>query len=305
LIMISQTQLKDHCQNKDTDFRIDFVGIGTGKAGTTWISEMLDAHPDICMSEPKEVHYFNKRGSYFLNTENSNYNKGFQWYKNHFRHCRYGQLIGEFSPKYFFDLQAPERIKQTFPDVKLIVCLRDPVDRAFSQYNFVTHYMKKEIRSFEEVIRTEPEYVEKGLYCKHLERYFQYFGKNQVHIIWFEEIKNHPDEALKKLFQFLGVDETFNPLNLNKKINSARQSRFHQIPQLMDKVTSLLTQYRLSFVIKAVKKTGVNTFIKKANTQKIEFSPMPDEARRCLRQQFAEDIAGLEKLLTKDLSHWK
>ena len=126
-----------------------------------------------------------------------------------------------------------------------------------------------------------------------------------MHIIWFKDIKNHPDEVLKALFRFLSVNETFKPLNSHKKINAARQSRFHQIPQLMDKFTSILTHYRLSFIIKAIKKTGVHTVIKKANVQKIDYLPMSDEARRFLQQQFAEDIDSLEKLLNKNLSHWK
>lgn len=305
LFMISQTRLKERCQNTERDFNIDFIGIGTSKAGTTWVSEMLDAHPGICMSEPKEVNYFNEQDNSYVNINNPNYSKGFGWYKKHFLHWRAGQIIGEFTPKYLSDPKAPLRIKKAFPDAKLIVCLRNPVDRAFSQYNFIKYFKKKEARPFDEVVRKEPQYIEKGLYYKHLNRYFQYFSKNQIHIIWFEDIKNHPDKVLKTLFRFLGVDETFNPLNAHKKINVARQSRFHQIPLLMDKVTSLLTHYRLSFIIKAIKKTGVHTVIKKANTQKIAFSPMPDDARRFLRQQFAEDIAGLEKLLNKDLAHWK
>lgn len=303
--MISPTRPSEPGLDTTIDFNIDFIGIGTSKAGTTWISEMLDAHPGICMSEPKEVNYFNEQDNYYINGINHNYSKGFGWYKKHFLHRKAGQIIGEFTPKYLPDSKAPLRIKNAFPNVKLIVCLRNPVDRAFSQYNFIKYFKKKEDRPFDEVVRKEPQYIEKGLYYKYLNRYFQHFDKNKIHIIWFEDIKNHPDDVLKNLFHFLGVDETFNPLNSSKKINAARQSRFHQIPQLMDKVTSLLTLYRLSFIIKAIKKTGVHTFIKKANTQKINFSPMPGETRRFLRKQFEEDITGLEKLLNKDLSHWK
>jgi len=303
--MVPQTRLKKHVHNTDKDFNIDFIGIGTSKAGTTWVSEMLDAHPEICMSEPKEVNFFNEQDNYYTNIHNPNYDKDFSWYKKHFLHWRTGQIIGEFTPKYLPDMKAPLRIKNAFPDVKLIVCLRNPVERAFSQYNFIKYFKKKEIRSFEEVIRKEPQYIEKGLYCKHLNRYFQYFNKHQFHIIWFEDIKNHPDEVLKSLFRFLGTDETFKPLNAHKKINAARQSRFHQIPQLMDKFTNVLTHNKLSFIIKAIKKTGVHTVVKKANVQKITYLPMPAEARHFLRQQFAEDIAGLEKLLNKNLSHWK
>ena len=143
--MVSQIQLKEHGQNIDKDFNIDFIGIGTSKAGTTWVSEMLDAHPGICMSEPKEVNYFNEQNNYSINIKNYNYGKGFNWYKKHFLHWRTGQIIGEFTPKYLADLKAPLRIKNAFPDVKLIVCLRDPVDRAFSQYNFIKYFKKKKL----------------------------------------------------------------------------------------------------------------------------------------------------------------
>jgi hypothetical protein len=304
--MFAQPPIKkcDPDRNTNGDFKIDFIGIGTSKAGTTWVSEMLDAHPGICVSEPKEVNYFNEQDNYYL-IENLNYNKGLNWYKNHFLHWKTGQIIGEFTPKYLSDPKAPLRIKMSFPDVKLIVCLRNPVDRAFSQYIFIRYFKKKEGRSFEEVVRKEPQYIEKGLYFKHLNRYFQYFDKTRIHIIWFDDIKSHPTRVLKDLFVFLGVNETFNPLNTGKKINAARQSRFHQLPELTDIVTRALARYKLSFIIKAIKKTGIHTIIKKANIQKLEYTPMQEQTRIYLKQKFADDIAGLEKLLNKDLSHWK
>jgi hypothetical protein len=65
--MISPTRPSEPGLETTIDFNIDFIGIGTSKAGTTWISEMLDAHPGICMSEPKEVNYFNEQDNYYLN----------------------------------------------------------------------------------------------------------------------------------------------------------------------------------------------------------------------------------------------
>lgn len=302
--MISQAK-SNTCEKKNPDFKIDFIGIGVSKAGTTWVSRMLDAHPEICMSEPKEVNYFNEQNNYYVKNWHTNYNKGLCWYKKHFPHQRDGKIIGEFTPKYFSYHEVPLRIKKSFPDAKLIVCLRNPVDRAFSQYNFIKYFKKKESRPFMEVIQNEPEYIEKGLYYKQLKRYLEYFEMNRIHIIWFEDIRNKPGEVLKELYRFLGVDETFNPIHANKKINAAREARFRQIPVLMNAFTEILTRCGLLFIIKAIKKTGLHAIVKKANARKIMIDPMPEEARRFLRKKFTDDIAELEKLLNKDLSHWK
>ncbi len=95
-------------------FKIDFIGIGAAKSGTTWLFHCLGQHPQICLSEPKEINYFNQRGSF--RNFNKNHTKPFSWYINHFRHCQANKIKGEFSPIYLYDEIAPSRIN-TFSQI--------------------------------------------------------------------------------------------------------------------------------------------------------------------------------------------
>ncbi len=108
-------------QNKD--FKIDFIGIGTGRSASTWIYECLREHSQICMSQPKETRFFNR-----------NYEKGLKWYYKRFQNCSSFSIKGEYSPGYLVSLETPLLIKKHFPDAKLILCLRNPTERAYSHY---------------------------------------------------------------------------------------------------------------------------------------------------------------------------
>lgn len=105
----------------------DFIGIGVMKAATTWIFQCLVEHPDICGSSKKEIHFFDRP---------ENYKKGLEYYKAFFNNCSHDKVKGEYTPRYIFSKDAPELIYKNFLDVKIIACLRNPVDRAASHYKF-------------------------------------------------------------------------------------------------------------------------------------------------------------------------
>ena len=105
---------------------VDFIGIGAPKSGTTWLSECLREHPRVCMSEPKEIHFFNKTYAFYWKKQEWKYMKGMEWYAEHWRGCTSGQKRGEFSVFYMQDESTPELIHKHFPHVKLIACLRHP-----------------------------------------------------------------------------------------------------------------------------------------------------------------------------------
>ena len=91
-------------------FTLDFVGIGAGKAATTTVARLLEAHPDICLSVPKEARYFNRYNAYhFQSRNNSQFGKPLDWYSNHFTHCRSGSKLGEFSPTRTFYSHAGDK----------------------------------------------------------------------------------------------------------------------------------------------------------------------------------------------------
>ncbi len=291
--------------SKNPSLHIDFLGIGAPKAGTTKIADFLAAHPQICLSEPKEVHYFNEFVSYIHQEKNPNYGKPLNWYAKHFAHAKKGQKVGEFCTGYLYDKKALYQIKNTFPAVKLIACIRQPVDRAYSQYIMHSFYFKKEVRTFEEVIQAEKEYIGKSLFYKQLKPYFEHFDKKQILVIQLKDIQKNPKAVVKCLYQFLEVDTSFVPPDLMEKSNAAKAIKFPFVSKLMGWFSAVMVALRLSFVLQWLKEKGLRKWVLKWNSQPMDYPAMKTETRAYLNEVFKEDIEQLEDLLNIDLSHWK
>ena len=194
-----------------------FLILGAQKAGTSSLFSYLDQHPDITMARAKEVHYFDL-----------NYGKGENWYRSFFP-MRGNTLSGEASPYYLFHPHVPERIKRDLPEAKLIVLLRNPTERALSQYFHAvrrdgeTLDIKTALESEETRIGPELEkmvndpdfqselvqlrsYKQRGLYLEQLERYWKRFPKEQMLVLCSETFFSQPEEVLKQVYRFLELD---------------------------------------------------------------------------------------------------
>lgn len=288
----------------DKTFKLDFIGIGAARSGTSWLANCLRAHPEICLSEPKDIRYFN-----FQDHEqgiNKNHEKSFSWYMNHFRHCTANKIKGEFSAIYLYDKNAPSLIRKFFPEVKLIACLRNPIDRAYSQYWMWRSYQRIENRAFEYAIREESQYIERGYYSKQLKRYLEFFSIDQMFILLFDDMINHPLEELCKVFKFLNVstDTDISSKILRKKVNPSRKVKIKSLETMLHSSQRLLINLRLSFLSFILRKIGVSSLIMKSNTVPFNYPDMKLETRKYLRNVFKDDIKELEKLLNRDLSHW-
>ncbi len=288
----------------ESTFKLDFVGLGAAKAGTTWLGHMIGAHPDLCMSEPKEVHFFNDRLAYRSKLLKPNYSKGVQWYRKYFNHCSPGSIKGEITPRYLNDPVVPERIKALNPDVKILICIRNPVERIYSQYHFAKSYSQLEDRPILQTIQEEPEYLDMSRYYHNISMYLKYFPRNQFFFVWFEDIQNKPDQLLSELYAFLGVDPSFRPKGSKEKSNPARQSRFRGLQNFIRRVQYLMVSLGMSGLIKSLKKAGMKDFVMWINTKPIRKEPMPIEAKLFIIDQLKEDILQLEKLMGRDLQHW-
>jgi len=293
---------------------MDFMGIGVTKAGTTWVSKMLNAHPEVCMSEPKEIRYFNyfsphKYKHYYEGRRelflNKNYNKPFSWYKKHFRHCRGEKIKGEFSPTYLYDEKAAVSIRERFPDIKLIVCLRNPIDRAYSHYWMDNSYLKREDRVFEVAIQGKNIYVEGGYYYKQLQPYLDRFKRDKILIVLFDDIVNQPNSELKRIYSFLGVDSSFIPSGVTKKSNQAKKAVWRGIPVVMNLVPRFLVHAHMTSLLRFLRKLNIHEIVMNLATVRLDYPKMSPETREYLRDTFREDIKKLEVLLDRDLSHWR
>lgn len=206
----------------------DYIIIGAQKAGTTSLHGYLATHPQVNVSTVKEVHYFDK--SY-------NYCRGENWYRWHFPVAlgkNRDKLCGESSPFYLFCPVTPARIAALLPQVKIIVLLRDPVDRAFSHYQ-MTVSRNLEFLSFEDAIKAEParlanhrqrliddpthyssvyrdfSYVARGIYVDQILEWRKHFSPNQFLILESGEFFNSTPAVFDRTLEFLGLDRWHPP----------------------------------------------------------------------------------------------
>lgn len=192
--------------------KLDFLIIGVQKAGTTALDSYLREHNEVCMGDSKEIHYFdNELNFHDSNLNYDDYHKNFSPNANH-------KLIGEATPIYIYWKNAIERIWRYNPNIKIIILLRDPIQRAYSHWNMEVQRGADKL-SFSEAIRIEnsraksalPEqhrvysYVDRGFYSEQIRNVWRYFEKSQVLIIKNEDLKNDPDSTLGKVTNFLNI----------------------------------------------------------------------------------------------------
>ncbi len=211
--------------------KVNFLICGTQKGGTTALDTYLRNHPEICMASHKEVHFFD-REKYFLydKPDYSQYISSFKPGSDHI-------ILGETTPIYMDWYTAPRRIWEYNPDMKLIILLRNPIDRAFSHWN-----MQRE-RGFDtlpflEAIQEEEKrrrlslpwqnrrhsYLDRGFYSEQIKRLLAFFPKEQMLIMKSEELRDGPQWMLNKICQFIGVSRMENVEDLNRHTRSYNSS---------------------------------------------------------------------------------
>ncbi|MFZ4547052.1 MAG: sulfotransferase domain-containing protein [Bacteroidales bacterium] len=210
----------------------DFLIIGAQKCGTTSLFYYLLQHPELFLPIEKEIHFFDLK-----------YHHGIDWYRNIFNTGEEGngKLKGEASPYYIFHPLVAERVFSHIPSVKLILLLRDPVDRAYSHFMHSRRFALEPLDSFEKAIESEPartwdeksrilsgeienseafrnfSYISRSLYFQQISYWLKYFPPEQIHCIKSEELFANPGPVYSALCQFLGISDfknvKFEPLN--------------------------------------------------------------------------------------------
>lgn len=263
---------------------VDFIGIGAQRTATSWLYSCMYEHPEICAPE-KEIHFFS-RPRYE--------EKGVEWYKSIFAsRCDANKKKGEFSTSYLYDERAAARIHKDFPDVKILVSLREPAERAFSQYSLHAKIGKidPEKISFEEFLKIEPSAKEQGFYGEQLARYYELFPSEHIHVMVKEEIDADGGErkVLRELFTFLGVDPDFEPTLIDQEINAGRVSKHIWVGKSIQAVSHFLYTHGMDKLVFAVKKTGLPALLRQERTAK-RLDAMRPETRAELRELYRKDV---------------
>lgn len=292
--------------------KVDFIGVGAPRCGTTWIAECLMQHPEIGFPGIKELNYFSKTRE---NGKSDYEIKGIGSYLKIFEKCRNKKIIGEYSTYYMVDLGVAKIIKKHFPEVKIIISLREPVQRAFSDWKNRKFSHLTEKRNFEEAFFNESgldSYMERGKYYEQVKNYLKLFSRKNIHLILMEEIKKNPEKVIKELYQFLEVDENFVPKNIHEKTNESKKTKnkfLRKFFKLSSVIYRKLEQMFFGNFLSYIKrKTNANEILwkidQKNKKEEIE-EKLSKETEEKIRKLYVQDIEKLEKLIKKNLSDWK
>ena len=199
----------------------NFLIVGAQKCGTSSLYAILKKHPEVNMSDIKEINFF---------SFDHKFSKGLSYYSNYFKTpAANHKITGEASPGYMNTPGITEKIYQNLPEVKIVIILRDPIKRGYSQYWDNRRHLKEHLSEDEiiqEYLSTEYDtnskgYFSRGVYIKYIKEYLKFFKRDKIHIMIFEDLIKNPKKELSQLYDFLDIDKSSPLLKLPKPSNSS------------------------------------------------------------------------------------
>jgi hypothetical protein len=269
----------------------EIIGVGPGRTGTTWLHRVLEGHVDLPYGV-KETQFFN-----------TFYDKGIDWYAHHFRHATGRRKIVEICP-YFFDPMTPERIRAHIPNCRIVTTLRDPVDHTFSVYKLVVHFAWAR-GSFDEVLKSRANLASDNRYATYLRTWFDLFGRENVLVTMYDELRAQPQSYLDRVTDFIGIERI--ELSARQGIGYDVHSfaRAPRSPWLARRAR------RLMYWLQGRQAYGVSNLLERAGVWDFcygggePFPPLTTEQEQRIREHYLPEVEALEELLGIDLSVWK
>ncbi len=272
--------------------RPTFVGIGGQKTASTWTYMVLREHPEICMSEMKEIHYFSQE-----------YDRGEDWYLSFFESCENAKVAGEFSVTYYRNPEVRERIHRFNPQMKILMNLRDPVERSFSHYRFKSQ-LGQYTEPFDEALDVHPEIIQWSKYGELVLPYVETFGRENVHFIKQEDVHSRPDDVTRELYEFLGVDPSFTTDFGKKTVNSTIDPKSVLLERMRHKVWCWVNDHGMYRIVPIIRRSGLSNLYRKLNHNKKKQQRLSDEQRQSLRARFTDDLQRFMDGTGVDVSEW-
>jgi hypothetical protein len=271
----------------------DFIAAGPGRTGTTWLHRVLEGHVDLPYGV-KETRFFS-----------THFDQRIERYARHFRYATGERRVAEICPPYFFEPDARARIKTYIPDCKIITTMRDPASRAYSMYKLWRHIGAIRHGTLEENLDALPSLARGNHYAFHLKGWFDTFGRENVLVTMYEELRAEPQKYLNRVTDFAGVERI--ALSDTPQIGDQVHafSRAPKNPRLARKASRLrfwLEGRRAYRLANAMERAGVWDFCQGRGEP---FPPLTPEQDASMRKRYLPEIEALEDLLQIDLSAWK
>jgi hypothetical protein len=230
------------------------------------------------------------------------------WYESHFQGGKFTLASGEISPSYFPDWDAPLRAWNYRHDMKLVIAMRDPIQRAYSNFLHdirVGYFMGAE-RSFESALSNNPMYVEQSMFGKHLSRWLEYFPFGQMLVLFQEEIAVDPVANARRLYSFLGLDPNFTSEFLTRPANASYVARYPLLEKYGKSAARVLRTSGLAGIDRMLRNSGLKEKLKSANRLDIRgaVAPIDPDIEVRLHTVFAKDTLTLASVIGRDSLPW-
>lgn len=276
--------------------QVDIFHVGPEKTGTTWIYECLRDHPEICASIKDKTHYYDMH-----------YHRGWEWYKSRFGEGFDTLKVFDPTPSYLHSKLAPRRIANDNPDAKIIITLRHPIERAFSHY----WHSKKKFRydyDFSEILKRYwlfQGWLEPGFYAEHIETYMNYFPKENILCLLFDDLEKDPAGFLRRICEFTDINPEYTPEIIGTKVNEkkSRESETKRSLRTVLDSLGLLGVARTTMAI--MRKTGLIKGDGPFRQHIEKLSHVDRSVINELNKICMPEIERLEKLLDMDLTIWR
>jgi hypothetical protein len=289
----------------------NFFIVGAPKCGTTGMFQFLRVHPDIFMPEFKEPHFFGNDMKLPSNR------RTLTWYESLFQASGDESMIGEASPSYLYSKTAALEIKKYCENAKIIIMVRDPVEMLYSDYYQRLAARFEIVNDFEEAIfatngeaarfrarvekklgMRQPDYLELPKLGKQAKRYLDVFDRENVHFVIYDDFKADNQKEYRRVLNFLGVDENFQPefqvVNPNKKIRSLLLKNF------ISGTPAIIKKYARKYPLIVRAKDSIHNM----NIVQFQRPKMDPGLNRRLKAVFAQDVELLSELTGRNLNHW-
>jgi len=250
----------------------NFFLAGYQKSGSTWLHRCFAEHPDIFVPEKDAIHFFT-----------IHYHKGLEWYERFFESFNGEDMVGDTTPSYIRFTWSRQRLFDFNPYAKILITLRNPINRAFSHY---WHEKKKRSINYNFVdifgnnVDIFDSWIATGFYYDHINELLKLFPRKQIQVMFYEDLVVDPKAFCREVFDFLNVNPDFVPSIIDKRINKAWFK-----PTYLERLLNIL---------------------KGRSMDQSEFDRGLDtKVRDELRTIYRPEIQKLETLLNRDLSFWE
>ncbi len=261
---------------------VTFLMVGCQRCGTTWTAAALRDHPQVYLPTKKQSYFFDR-----------NYDKGIDWYLQKFSGVEPEQVaVGEIATGYCLPEAVPLMAKH-FPDIKLLMVMRNPIDRAYSNYQ--TRKIEEDWSTFEDAIESSPDILKRGEYIDQIDDLLKHYSREHILFMLYDDLHSNDQEFLHSILQFLGVDSSYESKMIGQRKNAA----------IFPKLRKVLRQLGLNPLVHLIRKSLIGDWLRRSRKNKgSAYQPMNQATKEKLIEHYKPFNDRLSELLQRDLSHW-